>query len=187
MEKASDRWKQLEERVKSESERIDKAQESAFEELSVRLSERTSAALDSTESAIDETVTVLGEKIREQIQRESEGITRSVEEAMAKASGRQSQALALWSKTATLLIVWSALVGVLGLATWHLGARSAQTWKELRLLEGAYETENQALVLMRQHGVAYQTNEQGLWIQVEASVTPQPGSDGRTQWILLAR
>ena len=187
MKHHSDRWKQLEERVKSESERIEKAQESAFKELSERLSEHTSAALNSTESAIDETVTVLRERIREKLQRESEGLTGAVGEAMAKALRQQSRALALWRKTATLLIGWSALVGVLGLATWQLGARSAQKWKEVQLLEAMYETESEGPALMRQHGVSSQTDERGLWIQVAAGVTPRPGSDGRTHWILLAR
>ncbi len=57
----------------------------------------------------------------------------------------------------------------------------------MQLLEAMYETESEGLALMRQRGVSYQTDELGLWIQVAAGVTPRPGSDGRTHWILLAR
>ena len=92
----------------------------------------------------------LREIIRARIERESEGITRAVEESMAKASREQKRALALWSTTAMLLIGWVVLVAVLGLGTWHLGAKGAQQWKELRLLEAAYETENEGLALMRE-------------------------------------
>ena len=187
MESHSDRWKQLEERVRSESERIEREQESAFKELSERLSERASAALNSTESVIDETMAELKESIRARIEREREGIIRAVEEEMAKSARDQKRALGLWSKTAMVLIGWIVLVAVLGLGTWHLGAKGAQKWKELRLLEGAYETENEGLALMRQHGVSYQVDERGLWIQVDSSVKPRPGTAGRTHWILLAR
>ncbi len=86
-----------------------------------------------------------------------------------------------------VLIGWIVLVAVLGLGTWHLGAKGAQKWKELQLLEAAYETENEGLALMRQHGVSYQADDRGLWIQVDSSVKPRPGADGRTHWILLAR
>jgi hypothetical protein len=187
MESHSDRWKQFEERVRSESERIEREQESAFKELSERLSERASAARSSTESVIDEMMAELKERIRARIEREAEGITGAVEEAIAKAVRDQKRALNLWSKTATVLAGWIVLVAALGLGTWYLGAKGAQKWKELRLLETAHETENEGFSLMRKHGVSYQVDERGLWIQVEASVKPSPGADGRTQWILLAR
>ena len=86
-----------------------------------------------------------------------------------------------------LFIGWIVLVAVLGIGTWHLGAMGAQKWKELRLLETAHETENEGLALMRKHGVSYQVDERGLWIQVVSSVKPRQGADGRTHWILLAR
>ncbi len=86
-----------------------------------------------------------------------------------------------------MLIGWIVLVAVLALGTWYLGAKGAQKWKELRLLEAAYETENVGLVLMRKHGVSYQADDRGLWIQVDSSVKSRPGADGRTHWILLAR
>ena len=140
-----------------------------------------------TRSLPDETMAELKESIRAQIERESVGITRAVEEGMAKAVREQKRALGLWSKTATVLIGWIVLVGVLGLGTWHLGAKGAQKWKELRLLETAHETENESLALMRKHGASYQADERGLWIQVDSSVKPRPGTDGRTHWILLAR
>ena len=57
----------------------------------------------------------------------------------------------------------------------------------VQLLQGMYETESEGPALMRQHGVSYQTDELGLWIQVASGVTPRPESDGRTHWILLAR
>ncbi len=129
----------------------------------------------------------LKETIRARIERERAGITRAVEESMAKAVREQKRALGLWSKTSMVLIGWIVLVAVLGLGTSYLGTMGAQKWKELRLLEAAHETENEGLALMRKHGVSYQADERGLWIQVDSSVKPRPGTAGRTHWILLAR
>ena len=85
MEKPSDRWKPFEERVKSASGRIEKAQERAS----------------------DETVAALRETIRERIEQGSKSIAQAGEEAVAEAARwpLEARSARTWAVTPRLGLV----------------------------------------------------------------------------------